>query len=146
MPGQSRPAARRQGPIAWLAIVATLSLAALGLGACSGTASDIPSLATPTTPLPSLVIPTGGSPIAACVDGATYAVIQELKAPNADVSTLLTANKDTLVTGLQKLQPADAATTTWRDALLAALQAGDMTTAATQVAMLANSQITLTSC
>jgi hypothetical protein len=73
-------------------------------------------------------------------------VIQQLKAPGADVAGILTANKTLLVTGLQKLQPADATTTAWRDALVAPLNAGDVTTAATQIAMLTNGQVSLTSC
>jgi hypothetical protein len=80
------------------------------------------------------------------VDSATYAVIQQLKAPGADVASILAANKTVLLTGLQQLHPADAATTTWRDTLVAALNSGDMTAAATQVALLANSQVSLTSC
>jgi hypothetical protein len=128
-----------------LALIALLALAGIGVGACSTAATLIPSAITNAT-LPPLPIATGGSPLAACVDSATYAVIQQLKAPGADVTGILTANKTVLLTGLQKLQPADAATVTWRDALVATLNAGDMSAAATQVALLANSQVSLTSC
>ena len=128
-----------------LALIGILGLAGLGIGGCSAAASAIPSSITNAT-LPPLPLPTGGSPLAGCVDGATYAVIQQLKSPGADVAAILTANKTVLLTGLQQLKPADPATTTWRDALVAALNTGDTTAAATQVALLTSSQVSLTSC
>ena len=136
---------RLAGVAGRLALIGILGLAGLGIGGCSAAASAIPTSITNAT-LPPLPLPSGGSPLAGCVDGATYAVIQQLKGPGADVVTILTANKTVLLIGLQQLKPADSATTTWRGAFVAALNAGDMTAAATQVAMLTSSQITLTSC
>jgi hypothetical protein len=136
---------RGAGAAGRLALIAILGIAGLGVGGCSAVASAIPSAITNAT-LPPLPLPTGGSPLAACVDSATYAVIQQLKAPGADVTAILTANKTVLLTGLRQLHPADAATTTWRDALVAALNAGDMTAAGTQIALLTSSQVSLTSC
>ena len=136
---------RRAGAAGRFALIAILGITGLGVGGCSTAASAIPSTITNAT-LPPLPLPTGGSPLAGCVDGATYAVIQQLKTPGADVTAILTSNKTVLLAGLQQLHPADAATTTWRDALVAALNSGDMTAAATQVALLTSSQVSLTSC
>jgi hypothetical protein len=138
---------RRTGASGRLALFGILAIAGLGIGGCSAAASAIPSAvssALTNATIPPL--PTGGSPLAACVDSATYAVIQQLKAPGADVAGILTANKTVLTTGLQQMHPADAATNAWRDALVAALNSGDMAGAATQVALLTNSQVGLTSC
>jgi len=131
---------RRGGRFVALAFAA----AALTLGGCATAASSIPSLT-----VPSNVIPTANgsaSPVAACVDAATMALITQLKAPGADIPGLLTANKDVLITGLNSLQPADPATTTWRDALVKALQDGDMTTASAKISELASGGVTLTAC
>jgi hypothetical protein len=125
-------------------LISILAAASLGLGACSGvSSSSLPSVTLPTS-IPSL--PAGGSPLTACVDASTFAILDQLKAPGADVQTILTTNKDALVTGLQSFQPADAATTTWRDALVAALQANDTATATTLVGQLASGTVTVTSC
>jgi hypothetical protein len=137
----------RSSPIARLALIGVVAFAAAGIGACSAVStSSLPSIAVPSITIPSLPAVTGGSPLTACVDSATFGVIQQLKAPGADVQGLLTTNKDVLVNGLQRFQPADPATVAWRDALVAALQSGDMTAAATQVALVTNSQVSLTSC
>jgi hypothetical protein len=131
---------------AWL-VAGVLALSAAGLGACSTAGpSSIPSIALPSVSIPSLPVASGGSPLGACVDAATFAILQQLKAPGADVQGILTANKDTLINGLKGFQPADPATAAWRDALVAALTAGDMTAAASQVAMLTGSQLSITSC
>jgi hypothetical protein len=135
----------RTGPIPRLALIGVVALAAAGIGACSGVStSAVPTL--PSVAIPTLPAVSGGSPLTACIDSATFAVIQQLKAPGADVQGILTTNKDVLVSGLQTFQPADPATKTWRDALVAALQSGDMTAAATQVALVTSSQVSLTSC
>jgi hypothetical protein len=121
-----------------------LAASALGLGGCAAAASAVPSLA-----VPSNVVPTANgsaSPVAACVDPATMAVITQLEAPGADITGLLTTNKDVLITGLNTLQPADAATTTWRDALVKALQDGDMATASAKIGELTSGGVTLTAC
>ena len=141
-PAPTRPRGRR---IRGASIAGLIAVAAVGIGACSTpAASTLSSLALPSISVPSL--PPAGSPIAACVDSATFAVLQQLQATGADIPGILTANKTALVSGLQGFQPADAATTTWRDTLLAAVQSGDAAVVTAQVAMLASSQVTLSAC
>lgn len=118
-----------------------LSLAACGTG---GSASAIPNLASaqiPTFPPDDLA-----SGVASCIDAPTMAIIDQLRAPGADVPALLAANKDALTSGLSDLESSDPAVTEWRDALLSALASGDMTTAAGQIALLAANQVALTPC
>lgn len=133
----SRPSWQRAGTM-----LAVLAFAAVGIGACSSSASTVPSIAVPSDILPGA----SGSPVAGCVDTTTMAVIDQVRAPGADVPALLASNKDALIAGLTTLQPADAATTTWRDTLLKALQDGDMTTAATQVDALVSGGVSLSAC
>jgi hypothetical protein len=120
---------------------------ALSMAACSGTgsASTVPAnlstLAIPTFPPDDLA-----SGAAACIDTATMGILDQLRAPGADVPTLLAANKDKLTSGLSGLNSADPAVTEWRDKLLQAMSDGDMTTAAAQIAVLAANQIQLTPC
>jgi sugar phosphate isomerase/epimerase len=64
----------------------------------------------------------------------------------ADVPAILAANKEALISGLQGFQPTDQTTLTWRDQLVAALQASDFTTAAAKVSELATSGIALAQC
>jgi hypothetical protein len=120
---------------------------ALSMAACGGTgaASNLPgNLATaaiPTFPPDDLA-----SAAAACIDTATMAIIDQLRAPGADVPSLLAANKDKLTTGLSGLDSSDPKVTEWRDKLLQALSDGDMTAAAGQIAVLAANQVQLTPC
>lgn len=119
---------------------------ALSMAACGGTtASNIPAqlstMAIPTFPPDDLA-----SAAAACIDTATMSIIDQLRAPGADVPTLLAANKDKLTSGLSGLNSSDAKVTEWRDKLLQALSDGDMTTAAAQIAILAANQVQLTPC
>jgi len=86
------------------------------------------------------------SAAAACIDPPTMAIIDQLRAPGADVQAILTQNEDALVAGLGDLDSADPATTEWRDALLSALESGDMTAAAAQVAVLVAGELTITPC
>jgi hypothetical protein len=74
------------------------------------------------------------------------AIIDQLRAAGANVPALLAANKDALIAGLGRLQSSDPTTTAWRDALVGALQSGNMTAAAAEVAKLANGQVTITPC
>ena len=83
---------------------------------------------------------------AACIDAPTMAIIDQLRAPGADVPSLLEANKDALTTGLADLDSSDPTVTEWRDKLLSALASNDMTTAAAQIAVLAANQVQLTPC
>jgi hypothetical protein len=124
---------------------------ALALAACSGgsLASSVPDDLgglqsdglIPTFPPDDLA-----SGVAACIDPATMAIIDQLRAPNADVEAILAANEDALVAGLAELESADPRTTAWRDALLTALAADDMAGAAAQVAVLVAGDLTITPC
>jgi len=118
--------------------------AALGLGACQSGTNAVPAL-------PSIAIPTFppddmASGPNACIDAATMAVIDQLRATGANVPALLTANKPALIAGLGRLQSGDPNTTAWRDALVGALQLGNMDAAATEVAKLASGSVTITPC
>jgi hypothetical protein len=120
---------------------ALLAALALGLGACSGTtASGLPTLpgGVPT-------VPPGGAG-SACLDQQTLAILDQLKATGADVPALLAANKDKLIAGLNQLQPTDSAVVTWRDALVAAIRSDNAQVVATQVALLANGQVSIPAC
>lgn len=117
--------------------------AALGLGACqAGNAvPTLPSITIPTMPLDDLASGTD-----ACIDAPTMVIIDQLRATGADVPALLAANKDALIAGLSRLQSSDPGTTSWRDALVGALQAGRFDVAAAEVAKLANNEVTITPC
>ena len=116
-----------------------LASLALAVGACAGaSASNVPTL-----PGNVPTVPAAGS---ACLDAETKAIVDQLKATGADVPTILAANKDKLIAGLNKLQPTDAAVVTWRDALVAAIRSDDATTVAAQVALLSNGQVTIPPC
>jgi hypothetical protein len=82
----------------------------------------------------------------ACLDAPTLAIVNQLNASGADVPGILAANKDALVTGLNKLQSSDPAVLAWRTALVAAIQAGKADDVATQVALVANGQVTIPPC
>ena len=123
---------------AGLALAAAL---AISLGACAGaTASTIPTLPgnLPTVP------PSGAA--GACLDAPTLAIINQLKASGADVPTILAANKDALLSGLNKIQSSDPAVLAWRTALVAAVQSGKAADVAAQVALFANGQVTIPPC
>ena len=120
---------------------ATFTLA-LALAACGGTIpTSIPSLSIPT--LPPDGMPSG---MAACVDAPTFALIEQLKATGADVPTLLEANDDALIAGLNGLESTDSTVMAWRDALVDALEAGNFDAAADEIARLANNEVTITPC
>ncbi len=123
------------------AAAALLAALALGLGACSGiTASNLPTIpgGLPTAP------PGGAG--SACLDTQTVAILDQLKASGADVPSLLAANKDKLIAGLNQFQSTDSVVVAWRDALVAAIRAGDADTVAAQVAILANGRVTIPTC
>lgn len=121
------------------ALLLLVAVSAFGLGACQGAASLVPSVNVPT-------LDPNATPVAGCVDAGTMAVLDQLTAADADVPAILSANKDILIAGLNTLQPADEATTTWRDELVDALENGDMDAAALQVEALASGGVTLTAC
>jgi hypothetical protein len=115
----------------------------LALAACGGSAlsTNLPSIAVPTLP-PAMASAAAG----ACVDAPTMAIIGQLRATGADAPALLEANKDVLIAGLGRLQSSDPKTTTWRDALVGALESGDFDAAADEIARLADDEVTLTPC
>jgi hypothetical protein len=116
-------------------------MAACGPRATASAIPDLSSAAIPTFPPDDLA-----SGTAACIDPDTMAIIDQLRAPGADVTALLAANKDALVSGLADLESSDPKVTDWRDALLSGLASGDMTAAAAQIAVLAANQVSLTPC
>jgi hypothetical protein len=101
-------------------------------------ASQLPALELPSASVSNV---TGG-----CLDPATFAILNQLQQQGADVPSLLTANRAALLSGLQGFHPQDGATATWRDDLVAALQANDLTKAATEVQMLTSAQVAVASC
>ncbi len=120
-----------------LAVAATLAL-----GACSGAviATVPPSLPIPTMP------PNLASSAPACVDAPTMLILDQVAAAGANVPALLGANKDAIIAGLEGLESADPAVTTWRDELVGALESGNIDLAALQVAKLTNDEVTLPPC
>jgi hypothetical protein len=120
---------------------------ALSLAACAGgtTSPTVPgelaSMEVPTFPPDDLATGT-----ATCIDPPTMAIIDQLRAPGADVPGLLAANKEALITGLGELESNDPTVNEWRDALLTALSDDDLTAAATQIARLAANEVELTPC
>jgi hypothetical protein len=133
----TRGSVRNRGAV--LAIV--LAMSAGIAAACSSTPTTVPSLPTSVPSLPSS-IPSGTG----CLDATTMGIITQLQAQGADVPAILAANKDALISGLQGFEPTDQATLTWRDELVAALQAGDLTTAAARISALSTSGIVLAQC
>ena len=132
----SHPATARRRAAGFLSLAAT---AVFLLGACTAGASAVPSVDLPTTD-------PNATPVTACVDAGTKAVLDQLTASGADIPAILEANADVLVAGLQTFQPADEATITWRDDFVAALEAGDMAAAETQVQALISGGVALTAC
>jgi hypothetical protein len=133
---------------------AAVMLAAIAaFAACNPAASSAPSFVLPSVEIPSIAIPSigaslsvTGSGVTGCIDPATAAILSQAQAQGADIPTLLEQNKDALVQGLEAFQPGDPATTTWRDDVVFALKAGDFTTAAQQVQMMASGQVAIASC
>jgi len=135
------PTPRARGPRSVLGL--TL-LATLALGACGAAGTSIPTV--PPSLVPQVTIGAGMSGGTACVDAATLAVFDQLKAPGADVQAILTANKDVLLKGVQSMQVTDPTTTTWKTDLVAALQAGDSAKAVTLLSEVASGGISITTC
>jgi hypothetical protein len=130
----------------WLGVVA---LVGAGLLAACNPAGQNPSPPpTSTGELPALEVPTSSviSTTGACLDPATSGILNQLQGQGADSATILATHKDALIQGLQAFQPQDAATATWRDQLVAALQAGDLVKAAAEVRMLGNAEVAVASC
>jgi hypothetical protein len=123
--------------------------AGLALAACTGgatTPTSVPTIDIPTA-LPSAVASIAASAAtAACVDAQTMGILNQLKAPGADVAGILASNKDTLIAGLGRFDPPDAATTAWRDSLVNAIAASDTAGVAAQLQVLANGGVTLAGC
>jgi hypothetical protein len=130
---------------------AAVLLVTLAVAACSAvtTPSGLPSSLPTSLPssIPSSVPGIGtNSAGSACLDASTMAIITQLQAPGADIASILHQNKDALISGLQSFQPADATTKAWRDALVKALQSGDMAGAEAKVKEITTSGISLATC
>ncbi len=128
-------------------ILAAIVASGLALAACNPPATvSVPSI-TPSLG-PALEVPTTSviSLQGACLDPATAGILNQLQAQGANAPTILASNKAQLIQGLQAFQPQDEATATWRDQLVAALQAGDMVKAMAEVRMLASNQVAVASC
>jgi hypothetical protein len=139
----NRPIPTRRAHGLW-SVVGLAALATLALGACGAAGSSIPTV--PPSLIPQVTIGAGMSGGTACVDAATLAVFDQLKASGADVQAILTANKEVLLAGVQSMQVTDPTTTTWKNNLVAALQAGDFAKAATLVAEVSSGGISITTC
>jgi hypothetical protein len=139
-PYESRMGRATQTPTRpWLSLVGVALLIVAG---CTGTtpspsptASGVVTTAEPTSE---------ASGAAACIDAETAAIIQALRAPGADVETIITEQGDKLVAGLQRFTPPPDATT-WRDELVAAIEDGDAAAVQAQVEMI-GSEVTLQFC
>jgi hypothetical protein len=129
------------------ALIGGLVLASAILGACGAGASSLPSIAIPSD-LGSMTLPTidASGALSGCLDATTVGILNQLESQAPDVGGALTANKDALVSGLQAFQPADTATTTWRDQLVTALQSGDLATATTKIQMLVSGEVSIPTC
>lgn len=121
-----------------LTILASLAFV---LGACSGTGASL----VPTIPAGAPTLPPSGL-ASACLDASTMSILDQLKATGADTPTILAANKDKLISGLNAMQPTDPAVVTWRDALVAAIHSNDAQAVAAQVALLSSGQVTIPPC
>jgi hypothetical protein len=120
-------------------LLSFLGAAVLALAACGGSLpTSVPSIAIPTLPVDG--IPSG---TAECVDAPTMAIFDQLRATGADLPTVLAANEDVLIAGLGELESSDPTTIAWRDALIDALESGDMDAAAAEIAKLADGEITI---
>ena len=128
--------ARSMWSVAGLAVVA-----AMALGACGAAGATVPP-----SLVPQVTVGAGMSGGTACVDAATLAVFDQLKASGADVQAILTANKDVLLAGIQAMRVTDPTTTTWKNDLVAALQAGDVAKATTLIAQVSSGGISITTC
>jgi hypothetical protein len=138
-----RPSGVRAG--APIALFATLVLVLAG---CSGAgASTVPTIpaGVPTIPAGVPTVPPSGL-TSACLDSDTMAIVDQLKATGADTPTILAANKDKLVAGLNRLQPSDPAVVAWRDSLVTAINSNDAQAVAAQIALLSNGQVTIPPC
>jgi hypothetical protein len=135
----------RRAPHVVGVVLAAVAFAAACSAVSTPGASSLPS-GLPSS-LPSSVPGLGtNSAGGACLDAATMGIITQLQAPGADVQSVLDQNKDALISGLQKFQPADPTTTAWRDALVSALQSGDMAAAEAKVKEITTAGITLATC
>jgi hypothetical protein len=128
------------------ALIGTAVLAG-ALGACAAGASNVPSIPLPSD-LGTMSLPTFGpaGSDAGCLDAVTASLVSQLPSPGPDLDAALTQDSPALVAGLQALQPADAATATWRDQLVTALQAGETATASTKIQMLLSGEVSLPTC
>lgn len=157
-PLRSEPSTLRRSAPALAAIVIGLTFAACNPGASTVPSIVLPSFVIPSVELPSVAVPSGlsglngslsvtASGVTGCIDPATAALLSQAQvAERPAVVAFLSQNEDAIATGLANFKPSDPNLVTWRDNLIFALRAGDMTTAAGQVQMLVSGQISIPSC
>jgi hypothetical protein len=136
-PDRRRAAWRPGLLLATIAFVAACSAVSSPSGLPSSLPTSVPS------GVPGLGTNSAGT---ACLDASTMTIITALQAPGANIQSVLAQNKDALISGLQSFQPADATTKTWRDALVSALQSGDLAAAEAKVKEITTAGITLAKC
>jgi hypothetical protein len=139
-----------------IAAVAALALfAACNPGGSTSSSLALPSLEIPSVEIPSVALPSGlggslsvtGSGVSGCIDPATAALLSQVQSMGgSDIQTFLSQNKDAIATGLGTFQPSDPNLVIWRDNLIFALRAGDLTSAAAQIQMLTSGQVSIPSC
>jgi hypothetical protein len=105
----------------------------VALSACGGVSTSPASTVSVASPSTG---PAGSaSGAAACIDAEAAAIIELLRAPGADVQTIITEQGDTLVAGLQRFTPPpDAAA--WRDELVTSIESGDAAAVLSKVQMI----------
>lgn len=133
--------------------VVLASLVILALAGCAApaatTITSVPTAAA-TSSLPSIAASSfaidSGLTGTACLDASTYAVIQQLKVPGADIQGILTTSKDQLLIGLAAMQPRDDVSASWRDFMTSSLSSGNMADAIGYVAYLTSGEVIITKC
>jgi hypothetical protein len=129
------------------ALLITLAFAAaLGFSACAGSSGGGPSSALPSEAIPTFPPDDLATGPGSCIDEPTTALLDQLRAPDADVPALLEANRAALIVGLSAYKPGDPNTVAWRDMLITALRTNDLVGAAAQLERLGNDEVTITPC
>ncbi len=146
LPNQRLRSRLRMAGSTWLGVVALAGAGALV--ACNPAGREPSPSPTSAGISAALEVPPASviSTTDACLDPATSGILNQLQANGADASAILGSHREALVRGLVAFQPQDAATTTWRDQLVAALQAGDLAKATTEVRMLSAAEVAVASC
>ena len=147
-PTRPNRSSARIGRPAAIAVALVVLAGGAALAACNPPGASAPAPSFSASQLPALEVPTASviDVTGACLDPSTFAILNQAQVQGADIPTLLGNNKAALISGLQSYEPPDAATGTWRDQLVADLQANDLTKAATEIQMLTSGQVAIASC